>query len=252
MKSLQALAERIDSLSIRERGFVMGGIAAVLYFFWSALLMHPLEVRQKAAQIALLQRSAELEGLNAETQQLVRQLQSDPDVANREKLETLKQELAQMTTELKDTTDNLVAPADMAATLEQMLRHTQGLKLLSVSSLGATPVFERDRKAGATGGKQAGASENPAARGVTGGQQAAAGNATPDGAEVTDSVLYKHGLQIVFDGDFFRTLEYLKAIEGLKARFFWDSFALDVVEYPESRTTLSVYTISMGPAWIGA
>jgi MSHA biogenesis protein MshJ len=246
MKNLQALAERIDSLSLRERGFVMGGVAAVLYFLWNAVLMQPLEVRHKAAQVAMLQKSAELEGLNAEAQQLVRDLQADPDVANREKLDQLKAELAQMSTELKDTTDHLMAPAEMAVTLEQVLRRTQGLKLQSVSSLGASPVFAKDAKAAAKAKAPAGANQPAAAPPA----MADAGAATA--AEQTETTLYKHGLQIVFDGDFFKTLEYLKAIEALDARFFWDSFTLDVVEYPESRTTLSVYTISMGTAWIGA
>lgn len=74
-------------------------------------------------------------------------------------------------------------------------------------------------------------------------------NIVPNQASVT---LFEHGVLIRFKGDYFSTINYLKAIEELKWRLFWDKLEYKVVQYPIAEITIQVHTLSDEEGWIHA
>ena len=68
--------------------------------------------------------------------------------------------------------------------------------------------------------------------------------------ESTQSV-FQHGLTITFSGQYFDIHRYLKAIESLPWRFYWDRIDYQVKEYPLAEVTLQVYTLSFQEDWLG-
>lgn len=234
MQALNNLAERIDNLQLRERGLLMFALIVVLYFVWDMFLMQPLDARQKKVQSSIQFKDAEIAGLNARIQDMLRQNNTDPNEQNRKRLAELKQELALLDEALKQTTAQLVPPQQMARLLELVLRETKGLQLKQVQSLGTEPLV------------------NTQAEEETGDQSEqdvqTASATTGQGAV---NAAYRHGLQIEFEGNFFSTLEYLRKLEQLEWKFFWDSIDFKVDEYPGAHTAITVYTISLNRNWIG-
>lgn len=123
----------------------------------------------------------------------------------------LEEELARVEDQLRERTGNLVAPGEMAALLEEMLQRIPGLKLVEMRNLPPEPLLP--------------------------GQAGAA--------------VYRHGLAVTVEGPYAALLDYVKALEGLSWRFYWDRLALETERYPVNRTTIVVYTLSLEEGLLG-
>lgn len=60
----------------------------------------------------------------------------------------------------------------------------------------------------------------------------------------SDIKIFEHGVEIVFMGDYFSTMHYLKSIEKLQWKIFLDKLEYQVLEYPSARVTLNLHTIN--------
>jgi MSHA biogenesis protein MshJ len=45
-------------------------------------------------------------------------------------------------------------------------------------------------------------------------------------------------------------IDYMTALEGLPTQLFWGGAKLEVEDYPSSRLTLTMYTLSLDPKWL--
>lgn len=228
MDYLLALRDKVDDLSLRERLAVFAGVFAVTFLLWDLVFMQPLADREKQYKTRIQQMQSEQFSLNNEISDLVVESEKDPNRENREKLKRLRKELGDIESVVQASTRQLVNPDNMAMILQSVLQETRGLELLHVKGLGAKPVVEMVDKA---------ADEEPVAA------QAKAGS-------IIDNA-YKHGLRIEFEGDYLSTLEYIRALENLDWKFFWDSFEFEVIEYPRSKAAINVFTLSLNKDWIG-
>jgi MSHA biogenesis protein MshJ len=64
------------------------------------------------------------------------------------------------------------------------------------------------------------------------------------------AVLYRHGVEITLEGRFLDLYGYAQALEDSPWRFVWGGVRLSVKEWPTSRLTLTLYTLSVDPAWL--
>lgn len=64
------------------------------------------------------------------------------------------------------------------------------------------------------------------------------------------SNLFMHPLVLVFEGNYFETLNYLQRIEHLRWRFFWDELDYVVTKYPNAQITLKLHTLSEKASWL--
>ena len=229
MRSWESLAARIDALTLRERGFVMAGVLGVTYFLWAGFIAQPMERQQRELKSNQERIAAEIAGLNAQAQALLQQTKDDPNAIHRVELEALKAELAQMNKDLAGTTDHLVPPGQMAKVLEAVLQESNGLQLQQVASLGSSPLVPETK---------------PAA-------EAKDADAAEKDTDVQARKVYKHGVKLVLQGSFFSVLEFMRKLEQLDWKFFWDALEFRVVDYPDATVEITVFTISLEPTWIG-
>ncbi|MBI1732536.1 MAG: hypothetical protein HYR49_07175 [Gammaproteobacteria bacterium] len=209
---------------------MIAGLLAATYFVWTAAFMQPMEKQQRELKLSQERVAAEIAGLNAQAQTILKQAQQDPNVIHRAELESLKKELAQLNEKLAGTTDHLVTPGQMPRVLETVLQEAGGLQLQQVVSLGSSPLVPEKTPAG---------------------KSAEAGDAD-DGGEVAARKVYKHGVKLVLQGSFFSVLEFLRKLERLDWKFFWDAIDFRVVDYPDATVEITVFTISLEPTWIGS
>jgi len=231
MVILKQWRDRIDAMSLRERVAVFGCALAVLWYLWFVLLMQPLEERKQGFRVQMQQRQAEQVALNAEIQNLVVEQRDDPAKAQREKIAALRRQLEQIETDVRQSAQQLITPDRMALMLQTVLQKVKGLDLLGVKGLGSQPVVKVSENADDEGGPDSTA-------------------VVPGSGSVIDNA-YKHGLRIEFEGDYLGTLDYIRELENLEWRFFWESLDLNVIEYPRSKVEISVFTLSLDRNWIG-
>lgn len=233
MKALRILQAKIDNLDLRERGLVLCGALLLMYFVFESLVLQPLEVKQKKAQNALLQKNGEIIVLNSQLQQTLTASKDSKEERSKREVQRLRQELATLDQALNSATADLVTPQQMAKLLQNVLGQTDGLRLIKVTSLGSTPLL--------LNGDKDKSGKSPQQKTVP-----------EPGAETTAaSTAYKHGLRIEFQGNFFTTMDYLRKLEGLEWKFFWDELDYKVIDYPDATGSLSLYTISLDKNWIG-
>lgn len=234
METLRLLRNRIDELSLRERGILLGGIILIIYFLFDTFVMQPLAISQKNIQNNIVRINSDVVALNVRMQQTIAASPANQRQKEMQDVQRLRQEKNSLDQELQQATANLVTPQQMTRLLQRVLEQTDGLHLKKVTSLGSSPLVLQDKQ-GSGPGKKATALDRD--------------NQVSN--ENFINTVYKHGLQIEFEGNFFATLDYLKKLEQLEWKFIWDDIKFEVTEYPEATTILSLYTISLNRNWIG-
>lgn len=220
---LKKLIERIDSLSLRERGLLLGALVFVIYSIWSGLFMGPLTAHHKLVQGQIKQLRSATAQLSQQAEDISKRQSQDPDAETNTKLAGLRTEIAALDERLKARTQGLIDPASMARMLEDVLKNEPGLKLLSVQSLPAAPLLDTEVH-------DAGKPAQPNA-GVPG--------------------IYRHGMTLVFEGSYMDALHYLRTLEALPWQLYWDNLAFKVGVYPQAQFTITVHTIGLREGWIG-
>jgi MSHA biogenesis protein MshJ len=208
-----AVAARIDALSLRERALVFLSVLAVLVLGWQALLMDPLEARQAQLMADLDSIQKNVQDIDGQMQALIEQRVTDPDAADRRRLAELEAAIRASDERLGGAVHGLVAPQEMARVLENVLTRQTSLRLVSLESLPADALLTADASTGAG--------------------------------------VYRHGMQLVLEGSFQGTVDYLRALEHLGRALYWDEVGLEMLDYPRARVTIRVHTLGLTEAWIG-
>jgi len=63
-------------------------------------------------------------------------------------------------------------------------------------------------------------------------------------------LLYRHGVEIVLQGSYLDMVNYMDELERLPVQLFWGKASLDAQQYPNSRLTLTLYTLSLDSKWM--
>lgn len=225
---LLALMARVDALTLRERGLLFAAVAAVIVFIGHTAVLGPIYSEHAALRTQIGQQQNNLMGLDGEITAKVLAYQVDPDAPAREKLEAIKQETAALGDSLLAMEHGLVPPERMAPLVDTILRANARLKLVSMRTL---PV------------------ESMTALGAEP-QAAAAPAPTAAGAAPATELLYRHGVEVTVRGNYLDMVDYMSALEAMPTRLFWGRAQLDVEEYPASRLTLTLYTLSLDRKWM--
>jgi len=215
-KSLGQLGERIDALTLRERGIMFVTLLIALYFLASQFVFSPLQKQQQRLEKEIKMKYDQSAVINAQTQSIIHAGTREPDKENAARLKQLREQIALVDPRLAGVSQSLVSPRDMARFVEKVLTHNPALQVIRVESLPPATV-------------EPGAAATPAAaKGV-----------------------YKHGMRIEVRGRYTDIVKYLRALESMPWKVFWGQVTLETEDYPLSRVTLVIYTLSVYQSWIG-
>lgn len=214
-KTLRQLGERIDAMSLRERGLIFVTVLVLLYFAANGLLFAPLHKQQQRLEGELKGRREQVAAVNAQVQRIVYEATRDPDKENAEKLKALRARIAGLDPQLARVTHSLVSPRDMARFMEQVLTRNRALQVIRIEAL--PPVALEGQSGTAAAGRE----------------------------------VFKHGMRIEVRGRYGDLVGYLRALENLPWKVFWGQVTLESEDYPMSRLTLTIYTLSLRQGWIG-
>lgn len=212
-----AVQNRIDALSLRERGVLFLVLSLLLYFLVDAALIAPQERQQKQLLSELSALRAEISQLEQQKLAIIESHTTDPNAEERRRLLQLQEESQGVEAAITAALFGLVEPREMARALERVLKEQRQLRFVRVRNLGASPLLDID----------------------------------PGEAVGDDAGIFKHTMRIELEGSFQQTQRYLQALEHLPWRFHWDSVELQMVDYPRARVVITVSTLSLSEGWIG-
>ena len=235
MKQLwRKLSTRIDSRTLRERAIVFGLTAGALIFLVFFFFLNPMYAKHQLLLRDMSGQQAKLAVIDAEIAQTLLAHSSDPDAADKRRLEQLGQDANGMRAALTAMQSGMVQPERMTALLEQILKSHTSLRLTSMRTLGES--LAAAPKADAPVAGSAAAISAPAAAGAV--------------AAPVEQLLHKHGVELVVEGNYLDMLAYLNALEGMQGQLFWSSAKMHVDSYPKASLTLVVYTVNLDKKWI--
>lgn len=211
----KTLSDKIDGMSPRQRGLIFAVAASIVVALVSSLLIEPQLAKQKVLSRKTVQQQSEIKSIQAQLQAMAQARKTDPDAADRAKLESLRLQLVQIKASLQVKQQHLIPPDKIAGLLEEILSRNRQLQLVSLRSLPASSVKGEEEQAAAV-----------------------------------EKEFFKHGIEMTVRGSYFDLLDYMTQLEKLPWQMFWGKVSLVVETYPVSRMTLTLYTLSLDKAWL--
>jgi MSHA biogenesis protein MshJ len=212
VEALTKLKVALEKMNVRERILVVGTGIIVIGTFWYVGLMEPALKDIKRSKNEIEATRKRTESVNQNLE--VQALQaSSGAIGYREQYTLVQRRLEELKEQLGDYTAELIGPGEMARVLQGLLREQDNLHLISIRNLPAEQMVAQD------------------------------------GA---NTIFFKHGLELEFEGGYFAALEYLEQIEDLPWRIYWQVLELEVLEYPRNRIRIELSTLSPYEEWIGA
>ena len=220
---LQKYADAIDAMALRERAMFFGSVALVLMTLLQVFLLNPVLSRRNQLSAQIAQQEDETKAIQGKIQTLVRPSVPDQDALNRDRLKSLREQMAQLDRQFEQQQQQFVAPEKMVAMIENMIGKNRKLQLISLRNLPGAGLL-------------------PGAGAPTG----AGGPARAGGARE----VFRHTVELSVRGGYFDLLDYLAALERMPQRVFWDGFELSAAQYPQSVLKLTIYTLSPEKSWL--
>ena len=217
----EKLAAKIDALSLRERLLVFAALAFVLISLIHVLLIDSLLAEQKKLAGQVTQQQEKMKEIRGRLDALLQARKSDADSPLRQRLNQIRQQIAEGDAYLQNRRSQLVEPEQMADLLQQVLLKNSKLQLLSLQTLPAAPLAEKTAKPEGAGA-----------------------------AAVPDMQIYRHGVQLTIRGNYLGLLHYLAELEQLPSAMYWGMARMNVVQHPDAELTLTIYTLSLGKTWL--
>lgn len=226
----KALLARYDALTQRERALVGAAVLGGVLLIGNTLFVDLPMARANLLSRQMQAEQGELQALQMQIGKLQGELR-DPDEDNRNRLNALRQQQAELLAALARNEKLLVPPSQIPALLEQLLTRHASLRLVSLRSLPSLPASQAEEPT---------ATAEPAAVG-----KPAAVVATPP----ETSNVWKHGVELRLQGSYADLTAYLADLEKLPQRLVWGEVSLRA-DYPRSELRLKLHTYSLERAWL--
>jgi MSHA biogenesis protein MshJ len=226
LRRLTLLGQRLDALSLRERGLIFAAGVTLVYIAWQTLLMDGLNKRTQIAEQRLSEARQHLAVLaNADAG-----ASANPLTAAAARNAALRARLGSLDADLRAAASGYVAPEKMIDMLREILAGQHGLKLVSLANLPVQSLAQVNEP----GATSAGAGAAPAAEAVL---------------DDKDPGPFLHPVEIVVDGNYVDVVAYLRALEALPWRIHWQRLELKS-EDSGNRVRIVIGALSLSRYWM--
>jgi len=239
----QQLDEKFSALQMREKILIAVSLIAVIYLAWDAMFASPTAKQTQALSVRFDNANRELQLLSAQEKVLVKALSTDPNAAKRRELMRLEKQLDAANKNLLDMSVGLLSADKLTQVLHDMLKESSRLQLKGMATL--PPV--KLRLSGAVEDD-----EPPSKKAARAAQKKPAAEADDVRLHEEEIVgVYKHSVKVSLEGRYFAVIDYLKSLEQLPWRFYWEFIDYEVDRYPQASVSLEVYTLSTEKGVLG-
>jgi len=246
-EKMQLWSERFEALSLRERLLFLGVILAVMYIGWDMVLMERIRGQQKASTIQVKKWRSQIADIDKRIQITSTSMSDTGKNQAIQHIERLKNEISELNQRQKALAVSFIRPGQMVDVLKGLLATEKGLQLTRLQSQAVQSLVHRSPEL--ISPSEGRAVKTPeVSSGAKTKSQPEEQTATDGAASLPE--VYKHGLEIVFQGDYNSTLSYLRKLEQLPWKFYWEEVAYEVLNYPKAQILVRIHTLSLDKRWI--
>jgi len=231
------LIDGYEKISDREQKIVLLGIVGVLSVILYVMAVEPLVVSYQ-------EMTSEYEELMTTSRNIKKQLEAtltrkyqDPNLPLTEEIGRLEAESLKLDEDIARLTTALVAPKQMVQLLENVLENDAKMKLISLINLPKEDVtffLNGPKEGGAV------ADKSKVKKGTT-----------EDRNKDEEGLIYKHAFEIEMKATYESTVNYLKRIDKLPWKVFWQDLNYEAAEYPNGNLKIKIYTLSTSREVLG-
>lgn len=214
-KRWRQYANRFDAQTPRERALIAISLLVAILFVWWAYYLDPQTTATDSLQAENTRLQNEIDNTRRVLADIRRRINNGVNSQQQAQLAKLQSELQQLEADLRATTIELVDPEKMFRLMNQLLNRDSNLKLLGLRRRDVRPAFEIDE----ADGEEAG--------------------------------IYRHVLEIEFEGSYLDILAYVQSLERLDWKLLWDEIEIASGEYPRASVKIAVSTLSTRREWVG-
>jgi MSHA biogenesis protein MshJ len=235
-----ALCARFDALVVRERMLLVGSLLAGIYLIFDTLLIMPAskEIIRLESEITAV--SQKVDQLATEKKVFDQVAQRDPDAnLKRERLK-LQGKLLQLEGNLDDLSLRLVPSERMPEILRTVSEQADKVKLRSLETI-SPEVIDLSGK-------------SVHLKSLASLTKDYLGNTSKDNSregEAPAEKVYRHAIHLQIEGSYFEVVSFLKEIESLSWRFYWEGLDYKVAKFPNALVDIELYTLSMEEGMLG-
>ena len=248
------LSARIDALGLRERVMIFLMTVVVLITLFDTLILSPEFAKETALSQQITQDQSQIAGMQAEIRTKIASYDANPDAPKLAQLKQLKEKSEQMRGQLQDMQKGLVSPDRMSTLLADLLKQNGKLRLVSLRTIPVSGLLDADVNTKPGANKSAGekSAEEKSAQKLAD-DAAKTGQKLPDVKDAVSpvsAVVYKHGVELVIEGDYSDLVNYMSALESMPWQLFWGKAKLTADDTPKRTLTLTLYTMSLEKKWL--
>ncbi len=213
----------LNERSLRERLLIFSTVTVLLLLLIYTLGQQPLKKGQEEALRNIANGQTRIAALKHETSRLRKLARRDPDLAVQHQIELLEAQLHLHDQPITDIARGMIDPAEMAGIIESILERNRHLEIIRLENLPAAPLID-------------GTAEE--------------GNDDEEQNKRQNAPIYKHGLALEVSGSYAQLVALLRDLESQPWRILWDEVELSSENYPVSRLSLVIYTLSFATNWL--
>lgn len=213
-----------DKLERRERNLMMILVPITIVVVFFLLLIEPEFKKSGRLEDSVARLESQLALSRQSNQELYQQAKIDPNTTINQQIKGLQKSLAKLNHEFEGELSQLVSPQAMPILLEQIFTKANNLSLINMTSVA------------------------PQALNTEGNEQS---ESSKSETALAQQPIYRHGIEITFEGSFFATRDFLVQAEALGWKLYWQDLSYAVSEHPSAITKLTLFTLSTSEAFIG-
>ncbi|KMT66037.1 type II secretion system protein GspM [Catenovulum maritimum] len=219
----QNISEKYTAFSIREKVMILS--AGLVFFLFGGFtwFIEPTWQKWQQQQAELTNFEQKLTRLNSTSLKLQEQLKIDVNLPLKQQIEQLNQNIELVEGQIQKLKTELISAEQMTQVLESMLIKTSNLKIISLAAIPSESLL--NNKAELT--------------------------ETIEPADKEKIVLYQHGIKLKLEGRYEDIYQFLKQVESLPWRFYWQNFDYSVETYPNGILTIEIISLSLTEEFIG-
>jgi len=210
----------VDARTLRERVALILAVVVVIAYTWLVFVFDVLDAGQEENARLINNTVNQINSELTRNQNIRDSYTRDPNAFIRTRITALEQDLREVDSTLLNLYGELILPQQMAGVLTEILQGETTLRLISFENLEPESLMDDEE-------------------------------AQLQGFDDEQINVYRHGLRMVFEGDYLETIRFLRRVEGLDTSFFWDNLDFEVIEYPRASITLNIFTLSTQRGFIG-
>jgi len=202
------------------------GVGGVIYLY-AVMFFYPAQAEIENLERQLATTDSRIAQQEARAIELRQSSLEDPNSFIRARLAALIEDQNVIQEGIESLAGDLVSPNGMTQMLTSVLDRQEGLTLIKVEN--RPPEALTDALA----------------------DESSVGEVVQGAAQSNGFQVFRHGLILEFQGDYFSTLRYLMYLEAMDETFFWDGFEFEQTEWPDATVRLELHTLSSEEGFIG-